>query len=87
MTLHTDQLDDMGLTQTSVYLARFSGDKVSSENEISLSAILLPDTTTTFLSRFTTTTARPSMKLSTNKLDLGELGNKKKLKGSIFISN
>ena len=87
LTLHTDQLDDMGLTQTSVYLARFSGDKVSSENEISLTAILLPDTTTTFLSRFTTTTARPSMKLSTNKLDLGELGNKKKLKGSIFISN
>ena len=85
LTLHADQLDDMGLTQTSVYLARFSGDKVSSENEISLSAILLPDTTSTYLSRFTT--ARPSMKLSTNKLNLGELGRKKKLKGSIFISN
>ena len=87
VTLDSEKLRDYGLTQTSVYLARFSGDKVSSENEISLSAILLPDTTTTFLSRFTTTTARPSMKLSTNKLDLGELGNKKKLKGSIFISN
>ena len=74
----------MGLTQTSIYLSRFSGDVVSPENEISLSAILLPDTSL-FDSRYST--FRPSMKLSTNKLNLGELGSKKKLKGTISISN
>ena len=84
LTLHGDQLDDMGLTQTSIYLSRFSGDVVSPENEISLSAILLPDTSL-FDSRYST--FRPSMKLSTNKLNLGELGSKKKLKGTISISN
>ena len=43
LTLDTKQLTDLGLTQTSVYLARFAGDKVSEENEIPVSAILLPD--------------------------------------------
>ena len=84
LTLHGDQLDDMGLTQTSIYLSRFSGDVVSPENEISLSAILLPDTSLVN-SRYSS--LRPSMKLSTNKLNLGELGSKKKLKGTISISN
>ena len=34
LTLDTKQLTDLGLTQASVYLARFAGDKVSEENEI-----------------------------------------------------
>lgn len=43
LTLDTDRIADLGLTQTSVYLARFAGDKVSEENEIPVSAVLLPD--------------------------------------------
>lgn len=43
LTLDTDRLTDLGLTQTSVYLSRFAGDKVSEENEIPLSAVVLPD--------------------------------------------
>lgn len=43
VTLHTDRLPDLGLTQASVYLARFAGDKVSDENEIPLSVVLLPN--------------------------------------------
>ena len=43
LTLDASQLQDFGLTQTSVYLSRFSGDKVSEDNEIPVSAILLPD--------------------------------------------
>ena len=43
LTLDTDRLTDLGLTQTSVYLSRFAGDKVSEENEIPVSAVLLPD--------------------------------------------
>ena len=42
LTLDASQLKDYGLTQTSVYLSRFSGDKVSEDNEIPVSAILLP---------------------------------------------
>ena len=33
LTLDASQLKDYGLTQTSVYLSRFSGDKVSEDNE------------------------------------------------------
>lgn len=36
----SEKLTDLGLTQTSVYLARFAGDKVGDENEIPVSAIL-----------------------------------------------
>lgn len=43
VTLDSERLTDFGLTQASVYLARFSGDKVGDENEIPVSAILLPD--------------------------------------------
>lgn len=43
LVLNSEKLADLGLTQTSVYLARFSGDKVGEENEIEVSAILLPD--------------------------------------------
>ncbi|MEG1565050.1 MAG: DUF1573 domain-containing protein, partial [Bacteroides sp.] len=32
LTLHSDKLTDLGLTQASVYLARFGGDKVSEES-------------------------------------------------------
>ena len=43
LTLNSERLTGLGLTQTSVYLSRFSGDKVGDENEIPVSAILLPD--------------------------------------------
>ena len=43
LTLDTKQLVDFGLTQASVYLSRFAGDKVSEENEIPISVVLLPD--------------------------------------------
>lgn len=43
LTLDTNLLNDFGLTQASVYLSRFAGDKVSEENEIPVSAILLPN--------------------------------------------
>lgn len=42
LTLDSKLLTDLGLTQTSVYLARFVGDKVSEENELPVSVVLLP---------------------------------------------
>ena len=82
LTLHGNQLKDMGLTQTRIYLARYSGDKVSPENEIDLSAVLLPDAAS-----FGTSLTEPRIQLSTNELNLGRLGKKKKLTGSVTISN
>jgi hypothetical protein len=43
LTLDSRLLPDLGLTQSSVYLARFVGDKVGDDNELTLSAVLLPD--------------------------------------------
>ncbi|MCR4613322.1 MAG: DUF1573 domain-containing protein [Bacteroidaceae bacterium] len=82
LTLHSDGLHNDGLNQTSVYLARYSGDKVGSENEIVLSSVLLPDA-----SAFASELNRPSLHLSTQELNLGRLGKKSKLKGRVAISN
>lgn len=43
VTLDTDKLPKLGITRASVYLSRFLGDKVGSENEIPVSVALLPD--------------------------------------------
>lgn len=84
LTLDSKRLMQMGLTQTSLYLARFMGDKVNDENEISVSAVLLPD--------FSKLTARqldqaPVMALSADSLDLGALNGKKKVSGVVTIKN
>lgn len=42
LMLDTDKLHDYGLTQTSIYLARQLGEKVSNDNEIPVSVVLLP---------------------------------------------
>lgn len=46
LTLNSNELHTMGLTQTSIYLSRFMGDRVSKETEINVSATLLPDFST-----------------------------------------
>lgn len=42
LILDTDKLTSYGLNQTSVYLARYLGDKIGESNEIVVSAVLLP---------------------------------------------
>ena len=85
LTLDTKQLIDLGLTQTSVYLARFAGDKVSEENEIPVSTVLLPD--------FSGLTERekalpPAIQLSQSKIDLSQLlAKKNKASHDIVITN
>ncbi|MBC8592371.1 DUF1573 domain-containing protein [Oscillospiraceae bacterium N12] len=85
LTLDTEQLTDLGLTQTSVYLARFSGDKVGEENEIPVSAILLPDFTG--MSEQDRLNA-PSISLSETNIDLSaRLAKKNKASHDIVITN
>ncbi len=43
LRLNSHALNSLGLTQTSVYLSRFEGDRVSRENEIGVSVVLLPE--------------------------------------------
>lgn len=85
LTLDASQLKDYGLTQTSVYLSRFAGDKVSEDNEIPVSAILLPD-----FSRMTASDSlnAPAIGISETDLDLSvPLVKKDKVSHNILISN
>ncbi len=43
LRLNSHELRNLGLTQTNVYLSRFVGDRVSRENEIGVSVVLLPE--------------------------------------------
>ena len=82
LTLHSEKLPDFGLNQTSIYLARFSGDKVGTENDIAVSAVKLPDM------HYAEGYAKKSeFHISTTELNLGKLGKKTKLTGKIQLSN
>lgn len=85
LTLDASQLKDYGLTQSSVYLSRFSGDKVGEDNEIPVSVILLPD-----FSRMTGPDSlnAPAIRISETDIDLSvPLAKKKKVSHDILISN
>ena len=82
LTLHSENLQDLGLNQTSIYLARFSGDKVGTENEIAVSAVKLPDLH--FAEEYA---KKPEFQISTTELNLGKLGKKTKLTGQVKLSN
>ncbi|MBE6287733.1 MAG: DUF1573 domain-containing protein [Mediterranea massiliensis] len=85
LTLCTERLNDIGLTEAQVYLSRFAGDKVSEENCLPLTAIILPDFST--LSEAQRANA-PSIHLSATELDLSQqLSKKNKARADVTISN
>ena len=85
LTLDSEKLTDLGLTQASVYLARFAGDKVGDENEIPVSAILLPD----FSGMTDTEKANaPAISLSATDIDMSPvLVKKSKARQDIILTN
>ena len=84
ITLESSKLRDFGLTQTSVYLGQFPGDRISEDKELVVSSILLPD----FTHLTETQLARaPQAQVSTYNLDLGRFEKKKKKKGVVEIEN
>lgn len=85
LTLHSERLADLGLTQSSVYLSRFSGDKVGEENEIPVSAVLLPD----FSGMSEAEKAKaPVISLSTRDIGMSEtLAKKPKARQDIIVTN
>ena len=83
VTLNSMNLHDYGLTQTSIHLAHNPGDKVTAENEIGVSAVLLPsfaDMTATQLQN------APIIQLSATQVDF-DFGTKSKMKQTILITN
>ena len=84
LTLDSEHLQQLGLNQTNIYLARKVGDQIGEENEIVVSAVLLPD-----FSKLTKADLEraPKMVLSADSLDLGEMGRRKKKTGVITIEN
>ena len=77
-TLHSEKIRDYGLTQTSVYLAQQLGEKVKSETEISVSAVLLPPVTQM--------ANAPQLELSDSILNITFAGKAKK-SGDIVLTN
>lgn len=85
LTLDSNGLTDLGLTQASVYLARFAGDKVNDENEIPVSAVLLPDFSK--MSEQDKMNA-PAIRLSETNINFSSrLARKSKASQDIVISN
>jgi P pilus assembly chaperone PapD len=84
LTLNSSKLKSYGLTETTIYLSRKLGDRVSPQNEINVSAVLLPS--------FAHLTAQekakaPQLQLSADSLDFGSLGTKRKAKQTILVTN
>ena len=84
VTLDTEKLPKLGITSTSVYLSRFMGDKVGTENEIPVSVALLPD-----LSHVSTFEQQnpPVIKLSSTNLEFPKLKEKQKKSQTVLITN
>lgn len=83
LKLESAFIRDNGLTQTDIYLGSEPGDKVSPDKAITVSTVLLPNFEMTDAQR----KMAPDMQLSANAFDLGAFKGKKKLKGSIDITN
>lgn len=73
----------IGLTQTYIYLSRFPGDKISKENEIFVSGLVLP--------QVSTSTGQagdvPQAHIASTQLDLGRMAGLKRLKGKLKLEN
>ncbi len=84
VTLDTEKLPKLGITSTSVYLSRFMGDKVGTENEIPVSVALLPDFA------HVSENARqnpPSIQLSAKNLEFANLKKHQKKSQTVLITN
>lgn len=81
--LNSDLVKDYGLTQKTIYLSRFLGDKISEENALNVAVTLLP------AQRSTTGkySYAPRMELSDTTLTFPTFGKKKKLSQTIRIKN
>lgn len=84
LTLNSEELPMLGLNQTSVYLARYMGDKVGDANEILVSAVLLPDFSQLGDEQ---RDKAPKLIVSEHNVDMGSLGLKQKKTVIVTLRN
>lgn len=84
VTLNSDKLRDYGLTQTSVYLASRLGEKVSKDNEIPVSVVLLPHLQD--YDNFSKALA-PQLQMSATEVDFTDFGGKSKKTAEVLLTN
>lgn len=84
LTLHSDKLHGYGLTQSAVYLAQQLGEKVSPDNEVPVSVVLLPD-----LKDFETVDKEraPRLHISSTDVDFSDFGGKSKKTAEVVLFN
>lgn len=83
ITLISSKIRNLGLTQTSVFLGKYPGDKISSEKEIPASVILLPS-----FNDMKTQHTQPQIMLSDTIININSMSGKpNKLKAEIAIQN
>ncbi len=83
VTLNSNAVPAMGLTQSNIYLSRFMGDRVSKETEINVSVTLLPD----FIDTPSQLALAPVAKIDSTSITIGPLGKNKKAKGELVLAN
>ena len=84
ITLESRELREFGLSQSSIYLGQFPGDRISPDKEIVVSTILLPDFSHLTENQLANA---PQIQVSTYNLDLGRFDGKKRKKGTVEIEN
>ena len=84
VTLNSDKLRDFGLTQTSVYLGQYLGEKVSQKNEIPVSVVLLPHLQD--YDEFSKALA-PQLQMSATEIDFTDFGGKSKKTEEVILYN
>ncbi len=84
LTLNSELLRSYGLTQTNVYVSRFPGDRVNRNNEVFVSITLLPEQTYNTESQLA---IAPRATLDSLSIDMGRIGNKKKLSREVTLTN
>lgn len=80
INLNSNEVHDIGLTQSSIYLARYAGDHVGKHNDLGLSVTLLPQVAQADLDN------APVAQIDT-LIDLGSFHKKTKLKGELILTN
>ena len=84
ITLNSEKLSDFGLKQTSVYIAKQLGEKVSQDNEIPVSTVLLPHLQD--YDEFTKALA-PQLQISTTEIDFSDFEGKAKKTAEVILYN
>lgn len=83
ITLNSNLVPTMGLSQSTIYLSTLQGERIGSHNAIEVAVTLLPQLTKDPASLATA----PVIDLDKTKLDMGSFAGKAKLKDQIIISN